>query len=148
MILWNAEHHIYFMRVSSELLPFAAHAEYGYDIACVEKELKKAGDAANELGMRLTTHPGQYTQLGSPTKKVVDNAIADLEYHARMLTLMGMGKDSVMIIHGGECDSEHGPESSTDSSNSAQAALTTTNRLRSPASSQTTNGSARMFEDV
>ena len=84
------------------MFPFAAHPDYKYDLSYAEKELKAAGDKANELGMRLTTHPGQFTQLGSPTKKVVENAIADLHYHAEMMTRMGLGKDSVMIIHGGE----------------------------------------------
>lgn len=89
------------MRMSSEMFPFAAHPDYKYDLSYADKELKAAGEAANRLGMRLTTHPGQFTQLGSPKKKVVDNAIADLHYHAEMMTRMGLGKDSVMIIHGG-----------------------------------------------
>jgi len=49
----------------------------------------------------LTTHPGQFTQLGSPRDVVVKNAIRDLTYHCEMIDRMGLDKDSVMIIHGG-----------------------------------------------
>lgn len=84
------------------MFPFAAHPDYAYSLDYCAAELKEAGDAANRLGMRLTTHPGQFTQLGSPKKGVVENAIRDLEYHNEMLTRMGQGKDGVMIIHG-EC---------------------------------------------
>lgn len=41
----------------------------------------------------------QFTQLGSPRKVVVDNAIEDLKYHCEMLDRMGIGKEGVMIIH-------------------------------------------------
>ena len=59
MIEWNEENGIRFMRVSSEMFPFASHKEWGYDLAYAEKELKEAGDTAKRLGHRLTTHPGQ-----------------------------------------------------------------------------------------
>ncbi|GAA5982412.1 hypothetical protein JCM11641_006975 [Rhodosporidiobolus odoratus] len=101
LIEWNAEHHIYFMRMSSEMFPFAAHPDYQYSLDYAEKELKEAGQTANRLGVRLTTHPGQFTQLGSPRRVVVENAYRDLEYHNEMMDRMGLGKDSVMIIHGG-----------------------------------------------
>ncbi|GAA6044146.1 hypothetical protein JCM8097_002797 [Rhodosporidiobolus ruineniae] len=101
LIEWNAKHHIYFMRMSSEMFPFAAHPDYQYSLDYAEKELKTAGETANRLGVRLTTHPGQFTQLGSPRRVVVENAYRDLEYHNEMMDRMGLGKDSVMIIHGG-----------------------------------------------
>ncbi|GAA5834647.1 hypothetical protein JCM9279_007071 [Rhodotorula babjevae] len=101
LIEWNAEHHIFFMRMSSEMAPFAAHPDYQYSLDYMDKELKAVGDVANRLGVRLTTHPGQFTQLGSPRQIVVENAWRDLEYHNEMMDRMGLGKDSVMIIHGG-----------------------------------------------
>ena len=33
--------------------------------------------------------------------KNVEQTIKDLTYHADVLDIMGMGKDSVMVIHGG-----------------------------------------------
>jgi len=101
IIEWNAAHHIYFMRMSSEMFPFAGHKEYGYSLEYAEKELKEAGDTAKRLGVRLTTHPGQFNQLGSPRRPVVENTFRDLEYHNEMMDRMGLDQDSVMIIHGG-----------------------------------------------
>ncbi|SPO22155.1 related to UV-endonuclease UVE-1 [Ustilago trichophora] len=101
MILWNEANNIKFMRLSSEVFPFASHEKYGYSLKYAEKELRAAGDLAKKLGHRLTMHPGQFTQLGSPRTEVIENSIRDLTSHCEMLDLMGMGKDSVMIIHGG-----------------------------------------------
>ncbi|KAI1372756.1 UV-endonuclease UvdE [Hypoxylon crocopeplum] len=106
MIRWNDKYGIKFMRLSSEMFPFASHEEYGYKLAPFASEvLAEAGRVAAELGHRLTTHPGQFTQLGSPRNEVVRNAIRDLEYHDEMLTLLRLpkqlDKDAVMILHMG-----------------------------------------------
>ncbi|EPQ57158.1 UvdE-domain-containing protein [Gloeophyllum trabeum ATCC 11539] len=83
------------------MFPFASHPLYGYTLDYCEPELRAVGDLANRLGHRLTTHPGQFTQLGSPKEGVVANAVRDLTYHCEMMDRMGLGRDSVMIIHGG-----------------------------------------------
>ena len=104
MLRWNDKYGIKFLRLSSEMFPFASHPEYGYKLApFVSKELAEAGKVAAELGHRLTTHPGQYTQLGSPRKPVIDNAIRDLDYHTELLSLLKLppqqDRDAVMILH-------------------------------------------------
>ncbi|KAE9403088.1 UV-endonuclease UvdE [Gymnopus androsaceus JB14] len=63
--------------------------------------LPEAGALAEKYGHRLTSHPGQFTQLGSPKPAVVESSIRELEYHCQMLELMGVGKDGVTILHGG-----------------------------------------------
>ncbi|KAL7284751.1 hypothetical protein ACG7TL_002058 [Trametes sanguinea] len=101
LIQWNEENHIKFLRVSSEMFPFASHDKYGYTLEYAEKELKAAGDLAKRYGHRLTSHPGQFTQLGSPRDVVVEAAIRDLDYHCQMFRYMGLDQDTVMIIHMG-----------------------------------------------
>ncbi|KAF3318165.1 hypothetical protein TWF173_008900 [Orbilia oligospora] len=105
LIRWNQKYNIKFLRISSEMFPFASHSKYGYDLAHAAEPLKEAGRLAMEYGHRLTMHPGQYTQLASPKQEVVDNAIRDLEYHCELLDrlqLVGQAdKDAVMIIHMG-----------------------------------------------
>ncbi|KAF9567944.1 UV-endonuclease UvdE [Agrocybe pediades] len=101
ILQWNEANNIRFFRLSSEMFPFASHGQYGYSLDYCADELAKAGAFAREHGHRLTTHPGQFTQLGSPKPAVVEAAIRDLEYHRQMLELLGTGPDSVMIIHGG-----------------------------------------------
>ncbi|KAI0533794.1 UV-endonuclease UvdE [Xylaria digitata] len=106
MLRWNDRYGIKFMRLSSEMFPFASHEEYGYKLAPFASDvLAEAGRVAGQLGHRLTTHPGQFTQLGSPRKEVVKNAVRDLEYHNEMLSLLRLpeqlNRDAVIIIHMG-----------------------------------------------
>ncbi|EJC98618.1 UV-endonuclease UvdE [Fomitiporia mediterranea MF3/22] len=101
LVTWNAQNGIFFMRMSSEMFPFASHPEHGYDLSFADEDLKAVGKTAKELGVRLTSHPGQFTQLGSPREVVVRNAVRDLEYHCEMMDRMGLDQDSVMIIHMG-----------------------------------------------
>lgn len=106
MVRWNHRYNIRFMRLSSEMFPFASHEEYGYKLAPFASEvLAEVGEVIAKLGHRVTTHPGQFTQLGSPRKAVVDNAIRDLNYHDEMLSLLRLpeqlDKDAVMILHMG-----------------------------------------------
>ncbi|GAB7352813.1 hypothetical protein MBLNU459_g3428t1 [Dothideomycetes sp. NU459] len=104
MIRWNDRYNIKFLRLSSEMFPFASHEEYGYTLKSFAAEtLAEAGKVIAELGHRVTTHPGQFTQLGSPRKSVIDNAIRDLNYHDELLSLLKLpeqlNKDAVMILH-------------------------------------------------
>ncbi|KAI9002256.1 UV-endonuclease UvdE, partial [Gaertneriomyces semiglobifer] len=104
MLHWNEAHNIRFLRLSSEMFPFASHEVHGYNIADVpgaKEVLKEVGEVARRLGHRLTMHPGQFTQLASPRPEVVRNAIRDLEYHCQILDLLGADQDSVLIIHMG-----------------------------------------------
>ncbi|KAH7065070.1 UV damage endonuclease uvsE [Macrophomina phaseolina] len=106
MVRWNEKYGIKFLRLSSEMFPFASHEEYGYKLAPFAAEtLAEAGKVIAELGHRVTTHPGQFTQLGSPRKSVIDNAFRDLEYHDEMLSLLKLppqqDRDAVMILHMG-----------------------------------------------
>lgn len=104
MVRWNDKYGIKFMRLSSEMFPFASHEEYGYKLESFAADtLREVGKVIAELGHRVTTHPGQFTQLGSPRKQVIDNAFRDLEYHDEMLSLLKLpeqqNRDAVMILH-------------------------------------------------
>lgn len=60
MLRWNDRYNIKFLRLSSEMFPFASHPDYGYKLAPFASEvLAEVGKVATELGHRLTTHPGQ-----------------------------------------------------------------------------------------
>ncbi|KAG8163204.1 hypothetical protein KVR01_006501 [Diaporthe batatas] len=118
MLRWNERYGIRFMRLSSEMFPFASHEEYGYKLAPFASEaLAEAGKVAAELGHRLTTHPGQFTQLGSPRKQVVSNAVRDLEYHDELLSLLKLppqqNRDAIMILHMGGTFADAGGKPAT-----------------------------------
>lgn len=106
MLRWNDKYGIKFMRLSSEMFPFASHPEHGYRLAPFASEvLAEAGRVVAELGHRVTMHPGQFTQLGSPRKEVIAGSVRDLEYHDELLSLLKLpeqqDRDAVMIIHMG-----------------------------------------------
>ncbi|KAL4886628.1 UV-endonuclease UvdE-domain-containing protein [Aspergillus karnatakaensis] len=106
LIRWNDKYGIKFMRLSSEMFPFASHKEYGYKLAPFAAEtLEKVGRLVAELGHRVSVHPGQFTQLGSPRKEVLENSVRDLEYHSELLQLLKLppqqDRDAVMILHMG-----------------------------------------------
>ncbi|WWC73666.1 UV damage endonuclease UvdE [Kwoniella pini CBS 10737] len=101
MIQWNEDNKIRFMRLSSEMFPFASHAKYGYDLSFADEGLKEAGELAKKYGHRLTMHPGQFTQLGSPKPNVIEASVRELDYQCEILDRMGVGKEGVMIIHMG-----------------------------------------------
>ncbi|GKT52117.1 V-type ATPase assembly factor PKR1 [Colletotrichum spaethianum] len=106
MLRWNDRYGIKFMRLSSEMFPFASHEEYGYRLAPFAADtLADAGRVAAQLGHRLTTHPGQFTQLGSPRKEVFTAAVRDLDYHDELLSLLRLpeqqNRDAVMVLHMG-----------------------------------------------
>jgi UV DNA damage endonuclease len=56
---------------------------------------------ANAAGVRLSTHPGQYTVLNSTDERVASAARAELEVQAEILDGMGLGPEAVVVLHVG-----------------------------------------------
>ena len=91
---WNRQNRISFFRMSSDMIPWGntIDLETLPDYKKIAEELKKAGDFAKFHNMRLSMHPGPFTTLSSPTRSVVENAIKDLELHAKVMDLMGLSR--------------------------------------------------------
>ena len=83
LIHWNEEHGIKFFRLSSDLVPWASEFDMEDlpDIDEMKEVLSRAGRYALKVGQRLTTHPGQFNVLCSPTERVVERCITDLTIH-------------------------------------------------------------------
>lgn len=75
----------------------------------------------------------QFTQLGSPCKRVVDDAIRDLNYHDEMLTLLKLpeqqDRDAVMILHMGGIFGDNGETLNRFCENYARPFQSVKNRL-------------------
>lgn len=86
------------VRLSSEILPVYTHADwsYFYQQQTIQRILElgfaKIGEIARKHGVRLSFHPGQFTVLASENPGIVNNSIAEFEYHADMARMMGYGK--------------------------------------------------------
>ncbi len=102
LIQWNEANGIKVLRISSELFPHKSNPKVeNYTMDFADKLLKKIGKYARSMNHRLTFHPGQYNVVGTPNEKCFHQTISDLSYHAEVLDRMEMGKDSVMVVHGG-----------------------------------------------
>jgi UV DNA damage endonuclease len=97
-------HEIGMYRMTASLAPYATHPDmpqFHRQVAEAERELGALGARARELGIRLSTHPGQYVVLNSEDPAVRDGAIRDLELQALMLEVMGLGPEAVVVLHVG-----------------------------------------------
>jgi UV DNA damage endonuclease len=99
-------------RLSSDVLPGYTHP------ACrdfyrdpdlrrlIETELAAAGRVAREGDVRLSMHPGQFCVIASANPAAAANGLAEFEYHAEVMALMGYGggwhpHGAHINIHGG-----------------------------------------------
>lgn len=100
MVHWNAERGLLFLRITSDLIPFASHPEnrFPWDQEFSE-DFARIGALVRRYGMRISMHPGQYTVLNSPRQETVAAAIADLAYHTRVLDRMGLDRTAKVQIH-------------------------------------------------
>ena len=102
MIEWNEHNGIRVFRLSSELFPHKSNPKVDdYDFEFAKPLLEQIGSLARKYGHRITFHPGQYNVVGTPSSQAFKQTACDLKYHADVLDLMGMGDDSVMVVHGG-----------------------------------------------
>lgn len=101
ILIWNKNNDISLFRMSSEIFPFRAHPDYHYDLGFSEELLFDIGKQASENKIRLTFHPGQFNQLSSHRKEVIDKTILDLNCHAQIMNKMNLDRQSVMVLHGG-----------------------------------------------
>lgn len=93
------KHEIESYRFSSDLFP---HFDYISDVLS-EKDMAwlfeklKNTDTKN---IKISCHPGQHVNLGSPTVDVVTSSLKDIEYHSKLCDALGSREQN---IHLGGC---------------------------------------------
>ena len=91
IIQWNNEMGIKLFRLSSQIFPWSD--EYDVkglkDYDEIAELMLEIGKIAKDAGQRLTMHPGPYNCLASPTKKVVEKTIRELNFHSEQFNMMG-----------------------------------------------------------
>jgi UV DNA damage endonuclease len=91
-------------RMATALAPYASHPDLpqfrDQPRACAG-HLEAVGARARAAGVRLSTHPGQYTVLNSEDERVAALAVAELEVQAEILDGMGLGPEAVVVLHVG-----------------------------------------------
>jgi UV DNA damage endonuclease len=102
IINYNIDNNILFLRITSDLIPFASHQINSFQWQ--EKfstKFKEIGRKIKEADMRISMHPGQYTVLNSNKELVSKKAIKELSYHADVLDLLGLDNSAKINIHVG-----------------------------------------------
>ena len=95
---------IRFYRMATSLAPYASHPELtqfrDQPARCAER-LAAVGARARELGIRLTSHPGQYTVLNSEDEQTRRLAVEELQVQAELMDAMELGPEAVVVLHVG-----------------------------------------------
>jgi UV DNA damage endonuclease len=94
ILQWNNHNNIKVFRLSSDMFPWCS--EYGIENSPyylrIKTILEACGNYAKKHGIRVTCHPGPFNVLVSPTQRVVDNTIRDLEIHGQIFDMMGLSR--------------------------------------------------------
>ena len=101
LLEWNEEHDIKFFRLSSDICPWASEFNM-MDLPHykkIRKVLSDAGAYALSRGHRLTSHPGQFNVLCSPTPNVVERSIIDLTIHGTIFDWMNLPRSPYAKIN-------------------------------------------------
>ena len=102
MIDYNIANQIPLFRISSGIVPFGSSrasalpwdSQYADTLSSLSTKIQQSH-------MRVSMHPGQYTVLNSPDAHVVQRAIEDLAYHAKVLDLLSLDSTHKIILHVG-----------------------------------------------
>src|SRR4051794_35329037 len=93
-------------RLSSSTVPYGTHPDlpqldYRRQIEECAGALAELGAKARRYGIRLSTHPGQYTVLNAPDAEIARKAALDLEQDAALLDALGAGPEACVVVHVG-----------------------------------------------
>lgn len=94
-------------RLSSGLFPlFEFNESLIKDDPTISELLRCVGSAFLAAGIRVTTHPGQFTVLSSDSKTTVANAVRELSNQGWVFDTMGLPRSphAAINIHGGKSD--------------------------------------------
>jgi UV DNA damage endonuclease len=91
-------------RMATALAPYASHPDlpqFHDQVRECAEGLAAVGERLRTAGVRVSTHPGQYTVLNSEDPAVQAAAAAELEVQAGLLDAMGLGDEAVTVLHVG-----------------------------------------------
>lgn len=89
-------------RLGSGFIPFASHPKFRREwFIRIEEVLSRMSSIIRGFGIRVTMHPGQFVVLNSPSLEVRSRSLKEIEYHFKLLDVLGFGFDSVVVVHVG-----------------------------------------------
>jgi UV DNA damage endonuclease len=93
-------------RLAGSVIPYGTHPDlpqlhFRRQLEVCAEEVAALGAKASRLGLRLSTHPGQYTVLNAEDPEVARKAALDLEQDALLLDRLGQGPEAAVVLHVG-----------------------------------------------
>ena len=102
ILTYNVEHGLLFLRITSDLVPFASHPVCTFPWQeHFTDTFQKLGEYCRENGFRISMHPDQFVLLNAPDEGVLRRSIDELVYQVKILDLMGMDRTAKVQIHVG-----------------------------------------------
>jgi UV DNA damage endonuclease len=99
---FNRDNGLLFFRITSDLVPFASHPVCAFPWAKeFARRFAALGAFIRQHGMRISMHPDQFTLINSPDEEIFRRSVAELDYHARVLDLLGLDRSARIQIHAG-----------------------------------------------
>ncbi|NLL06988.1 MAG: UV DNA damage repair endonuclease UvsE [Clostridiaceae bacterium] len=92
ILRYNKAYNIDVYRLTSKLVPLATHPitkEWDY-IGDFMDEYIEIGQFIKDNNYRISAHPDHYTLINSPTDKVFEDSLRDLDYHVKLFEAMGL----------------------------------------------------------
>lgn len=97
---WNAARGIRFFRITSDLVPFASHPVCYVDWAREFRAgFESVGRFIRRERIRVSMHPDQFVLVNARDERVFESSRRELEYHARVLDLLGLPKSAKIQVH-------------------------------------------------
>jgi UV DNA damage endonuclease len=102
ILAFNLRHELLFFRITSDLVPFAAHPVNQFDWqAHFQPQFLEIGQFIAGHGIRISMHPDQFTLINSLDTAVFARSVKELEYHADVLDLMRLDTTAKIQLHVG-----------------------------------------------
>jgi UV DNA damage endonuclease len=104
IVAYLDRHDLRMYRMATALAPYGSHPDlpqFHDQVRECAEELAELGGLVRAAGIRLSTHPGQYTVLNSEDPAVQAAAAAELGVQASLLDAMGLGEEAVVVLHVG-----------------------------------------------
>lgn len=99
---YNVAEGLLFFRLSSDLIPFASHPVNTYPWREVfAGQFRRLGQFIRAFHLRISAHPDQFTLINSPDEDIFQRSVAELEYHADVMDLLGLDTTAKIQIHVG-----------------------------------------------
>ena len=99
---FNIRHGILFFRITSDMVPFASHPVCNYDWGGhFQSRLEIIGETIRKHQVRISMHPDQFVVINARDRGVFERSVKELEYHAKVLDLMGLDTTAKLQLHVG-----------------------------------------------